>query len=139
MQSRVSVVGKRWGILVCLSACALLALRAAPAGPDAPFRAFGPRLSSTPARSSPSIATTTSFEAVAIRDGKILAVGTDREVLRLQGPGTQVIDLHGRTVIPGYYRQPFPSHVRRFEDFSAGSLQSRHTRRDHSNDGRESS
>lgn len=40
-------------------------------------------------------------EAVAIKDGRFLAVGTDREVRPLMGPATTVIDLAGRTVIPG--------------------------------------
>jgi len=39
--------------------------------------------------------------AVAIRDGKFLAVGDTEDVMRHHVPGTQVIDLHGRTVIPG--------------------------------------
>ena len=38
---------------------------------------------------------------VAIRDGKIVALGTDREILRLAGPTTRRIDLHGRTATPG--------------------------------------
>ena len=41
-------------------------------------------------------------EAVAIRDGEFLTVGTNQEVLRLRGPQTQVLDLRGRTVIPGF-------------------------------------
>ncbi|OAM90257.1 amidohydrolase [Termitidicoccus mucosus] len=40
-------------------------------------------------------------EAAAIRDGRFLAVSADRDVLALRGPGTRVIDLGGRTVIPG--------------------------------------
>jgi predicted amidohydrolase YtcJ len=40
-------------------------------------------------------------EAVAIRDGKFLAVGTDRDVLALKGPQTKVVNLNGRTAIPG--------------------------------------
>jgi predicted amidohydrolase YtcJ len=39
--------------------------------------------------------------AVACRDGRILAVGSDAEAGAAAGPGAQVIDLHGRTVIPG--------------------------------------
>jgi hypothetical protein len=39
--------------------------------------------------------------AVAIRDGRIAAVGTDAEIRRLAGPTTRTIDLQGRTVIPG--------------------------------------
>ncbi len=40
-------------------------------------------------------------EAVAIKDGKISAVGTSDEILRLRGPATKVIDVGARTVIPG--------------------------------------
>jgi predicted amidohydrolase YtcJ len=40
-------------------------------------------------------------EAAAIRDGRFLAVGTDRAVMRLRGERTKLIDLHKRTVIPG--------------------------------------
>ena len=40
-------------------------------------------------------------EAVAIGDDRILAVGTNEEVLRLAGPDTLKIDLKGRTVTPG--------------------------------------
>jgi predicted amidohydrolase YtcJ len=39
--------------------------------------------------------------AVAIRDGKFLAVGDTDEVMRHRTPDSQVIDLNGRTVIPG--------------------------------------
>ena len=41
-------------------------------------------------------------EAVAIRDGKITAVGSNSEVRKQAGPKTRVIDLQGRTVIPGF-------------------------------------
>src|ERR1700691_2772693 len=40
-------------------------------------------------------------EALAIRDGKIVAVGSDRDILRLADAATQRIDLHGRTATPG--------------------------------------
>jgi predicted amidohydrolase YtcJ len=39
--------------------------------------------------------------AVAIKDGKFLAVGTDKDVLAYRGDKTQVIDVGGHTVIPG--------------------------------------
>jgi hypothetical protein len=40
-------------------------------------------------------------QAVAIRDGRFVAVGSDRDVRVLIGRGTRVIELGGRTVIPG--------------------------------------
>jgi predicted amidohydrolase YtcJ len=40
-------------------------------------------------------------QAVAIREGKIVAVGSDQQILPLAGPKTQTIDLHGRTATPG--------------------------------------
>jgi predicted amidohydrolase YtcJ len=40
-------------------------------------------------------------QAVAIRDGKILAVGTDAAILAMKGTRTRIIDLHGRTATPG--------------------------------------
>src|SRR5205807_2172878 len=40
-------------------------------------------------------------QAVAIQDGRFFAVGFDEEIMRLRGAKTEVIDLGGRTVIPG--------------------------------------
>jgi len=40
-------------------------------------------------------------QAVAITDNKITAVGTSADIMKLAGPNTQVIDLKGRTVVPG--------------------------------------
>lgn len=40
-------------------------------------------------------------QAIAVRDGKILKVGRDAEILPLAGPATRRINLQGRTVIPG--------------------------------------
>jgi predicted amidohydrolase YtcJ len=42
-------------------------------------------------------------EALAARQGRLLAVGTDAEVRKLAGPATRTIDLHGRRVVPGFY------------------------------------
>ena len=42
-------------------------------------------------------------EAVAVLDGKFVAVGPEDEVLKLRGDRTQVIDGGGRAVIPGLY------------------------------------
>ena len=40
-------------------------------------------------------------QAVAIRQGKILAVGTDQQILALAAGKAKVIDLHGKTATPG--------------------------------------
>jgi predicted amidohydrolase YtcJ len=40
-------------------------------------------------------------EALAVRDGKIIAIGRSNDIRTLAGSGTRVIDLAGRTVIPG--------------------------------------
>lgn len=41
-------------------------------------------------------------EAVAVRDGAILAVGTEREVRAHAGAGTEVFDLEGRMLLPSF-------------------------------------
>jgi predicted amidohydrolase YtcJ len=50
-------------------------------------------------------------QAVAVKAGRIVAVGSDAAVLRERGPGTTVVDLRGRTVLPGL----FDSHVHALE------------------------
>lgn len=40
-------------------------------------------------------------EAVALRDGKIVALGTTTDIQRLSNDATQIIDLKGRMVMPG--------------------------------------
>jgi predicted amidohydrolase YtcJ len=41
-------------------------------------------------------------QAVAERGGRIVAVGTREQVMKLRGPSTQMIDLKGRTMVPGF-------------------------------------
>lgn len=41
-------------------------------------------------------------QAVAEAGGKIVAVGSKAQVMKLRGPNTQVIDLEGRTLVPGF-------------------------------------
>jgi predicted amidohydrolase YtcJ len=41
-------------------------------------------------------------DAVAVRDGKIVAVGRNEEVEKLKGQPTQTIDLKGQTLLPGF-------------------------------------
>src|SRR6185295_1758081 len=42
-----------------------------------------------------------SAQALAVRDGRIAAIGDTRSLRAMAGPATRVIDLGGRTVIPG--------------------------------------
>jgi predicted amidohydrolase YtcJ len=41
-------------------------------------------------------------EAVAVAGGRILAVGSDAAVRPLAGPGTRVVELRGRSLLPGF-------------------------------------
>lgn len=41
-------------------------------------------------------------EAVAVKDGRILAVGATDEVMAHKGPSTKMVDLDGRTMVPGF-------------------------------------
>jgi hypothetical protein len=41
-------------------------------------------------------------EAIAERDGQIVAVGSQAEVMKLRGKDTQLIDLNGRALLPGF-------------------------------------
>src|SRR6185369_6743479 len=50
-------------------------------------------------------------EAVAVHDGKIIAVGSNSDIRALAGPSTKTIDLSGKTLLPGFYaaHDHFPS------------------------------
>jgi len=50
-------------------------------------------------------------EALAIAGNSILAVGSNDDILHLQGPGTETIDLQGRLVVPGF----IDSHIHFYE------------------------
>ena len=40
--------------------------------------------------------------AFAIKNGKFIAVGDDKNILELKSPQTLLIDLHNKTVLPGF-------------------------------------
>lgn len=42
-------------------------------------------------------------EALMVRDGRIVAVGSDAELERLADSDTRMVDLNGQTVLPGFY------------------------------------
>ena len=41
-------------------------------------------------------------QAVAVRNGKFLAVGDNARILAMAGPNTRVVDLNGRSMVPGF-------------------------------------
>src|SRR5271163_164952 len=41
------------------------------------------------------------YEALAVKDGRLLKVGASADVLALRGPRTKVVDLVGKLVLPG--------------------------------------
>ncbi|MGQ9680169.1 MAG: amidohydrolase [Candidatus Bathyarchaeia archaeon] len=52
------------------------------------------------------------IEAVAIRGGRISAIGENNKILELAGPKTEIIDLDGKTVLPGFIdTHMHPSHA----------------------------
>ncbi len=67
---------------------------AAPHGQSADLILVGGRIATMDRRGS-------FVSAVAVRDGRIAAVGSDDDILRLKGAETRVIPLQRRTVIPG--------------------------------------
>ncbi len=73
--------------------CAAAQAPAAGAGPAEAIYAGGPILTMNDAAPT--------AEAVAVRGGRILAVGSRAQVEATRGPGTRSIDLGGRTLLPG--------------------------------------
>jgi predicted amidohydrolase YtcJ len=49
----------------------------------------------------------TTAEAVAVKGKKIIAIGSNKELESLAGKNTEVIDLSGRTVLPGFIESHF--------------------------------
>jgi predicted amidohydrolase YtcJ len=43
------------------------------------------------------------FEAIAVKDGRVLALADDETIFKLRGPQTKVIDADGNSVLPGLY------------------------------------
>ncbi len=100
---------KIWGgaiLLVALAAMAHSQSEPQPrADPEAPAQIFlngniyaGAELGfgGRPARVLPRV------QALAVGGGRIIAAGTNAEISKLRGPGTQVVDLGGRFVMPGF-------------------------------------
>ena len=61
--------------------------------------------------------------AVAIKDGKFVAVGSDEDVLRLATGGTRKVDLKDRSVLPGLTDTKFASALVKNDAILKGVLQ----------------
>jgi len=61
-------------------------------------------------------------QALAVRQGKLLAVGTNGEILRLAGPKTARIDLRGRTVLPGFIDTHSHPHEYSLDSYASDSV-----------------
>lgn len=50
-------------------------------------------------------------EAVAVKDGKIISVGSNKEISKLKGSQTKIVDLNKKVLLPGFYdaHSHFPS------------------------------
>jgi predicted amidohydrolase YtcJ len=79
-----------------VAACAMVfaVTRMAAAAPADRIIRGGPIVTVNPAQPS--------AEAVAIADGKIVAVGSESDVMKHKGEKTEVIDLGGKTLVPGF-------------------------------------
>ena len=64
-------------------------------------------------------------QALAVRDEKIIAIGRSTDVSRHAGPKTRVIDLRGRTVIPGLIDSHIHAHPRGAQLQHRGALDRR--------------
>jgi predicted amidohydrolase YtcJ len=91
---RFSLAGALGVLAAVLMACALSTARA-----DAPAAAETVFLNGNVLTLD---AAGTVVQAVAVKDGRILATGSDAQIRELAGPRTGVVDLRGRTVLPGF-------------------------------------
>ena len=44
-----------------------------------------------------------SADAVAVKDGKIIGVGKNNKIMQMKGPQTAIVNLHGKTMLPGFF------------------------------------
>ena len=94
MPARFPTVFKPLRSILCVAAVVGPAAGSAAAPPAERIIRGGPIVTVHPAQPT--------AEAVAIAGGKIVAVGTEADVMKHAGPATQVSDLAGRTLVPGF-------------------------------------
>ncbi len=63
-------------------------------------------------------------EAVAVKDGRFISVGSNSQIETLKGPGTRVVDLKGKFAMPGFidaHTHPIRSQLMAGVDFRIGA------------------
>lgn len=98
---RSRIVAKLPGISVLLLATLAAASAAHTAPPDVIYF-HGNILTGSHLRPSDTSPTPARVSAIAVSKGRILAVGSDPDLLKLQGPSTQLVDLKGAFAMPGF-------------------------------------
>ena len=88
--------------LLTLAATLLIAISVSAQQPAETILIHGNILTGAHLRNNDPSATPAKVTAIAIANGKILAAGEDATILKLKGPKTQVIDLHGAFAMPGF-------------------------------------
>ncbi|RSL19477.1 hypothetical protein EDE15_5146 [Edaphobacter aggregans] len=89
-------------ILTTLLLLALAAPTLAQTTPPGTIYIHGNIVTGTHLRQQDTSPTPAHVTAIAIANGKILAAGTDADLLKLKGPQTKIIDLNGAFVMPGF-------------------------------------
>ena len=89
-------------ILTTLLLLALAASTLAQAPPPDTIYIHGNILTGTHLRQQDTSPTPAHVTAIAVTNGKILAVGTDADLLKLKGSQTKIIDLNGAFAMPGF-------------------------------------
>jgi predicted amidohydrolase YtcJ len=85
-----------------LAAALLIAVSACAQQPAETILIHGNILTGAHLRANDPSVTPAKVTAIAIANGKVLGAGTDAAILKLKGPKTKVIDLHGAFAMPGF-------------------------------------
>lgn len=89
-------------LFVVFLATAMTAAQAQSSAPDAIYLHGNIYTGAVQTFSPPYVEVKPRAQAMAVRDGRVAAVGSDAEISKLKGKRTQVVDLHGRFVMPGF-------------------------------------
>lgn len=89
-------------VLVAVLVTAMMTAQAQSPAPDAVYLHGNIYTGAVQTFSPPYVEIKPRAQALAVRDGRVVAVGSDAEISKLKGKRTQVVDLGGRFVMPGF-------------------------------------